>query len=370
MNKRISTIFLILYILVEILSFFNFTFFNYFNKVNVFFSLFVFLVVFVCNLSLFSKKSISFLTILTLLMMLSVFLNNGTIGSVVNIICLIMGITIFSKIKIPKVYYKYVTFIFLLILLYYLYKSKDILYTTKYFKNTDFNSNTIAQVILYINMFLFLLFSKYKWDIKMLYFLIIPISLIGIINTQSRGAALSYVLFIFIFTFRNFKIIKRKSGLLITLLAIAGTFFPIVYLNLYRNGVNFVIPYMNKSLYTGREVLWLYTYEKLTASVFNIIVGLGANFVIEGQEVLNLHNMFFALIVNFGIIIFAVIIVWFHYFIKNNIAERYKYCIMPIVLLSFFETTILWNAILIFVLLIESLIIDENIDNKIEGEKI
>lgn len=360
MNKKISTVLLIFYTFIEILSFFNFNIFSFLNKFNVFFSLIIFMLVSICNFNILSKKNILFLIFLTVLLVFSIFLNNGSIGSVLNIICLIIGFIVFSKINIPKMYYKCFLFMLIILLLFYVYKSRNILYTTLYFKNTDFNSNTIAQVILYINIFIFLLFSKYKWNANILYILIVPISFLGIINTQSRGAALGYVTFLILFLFRNFVFFKKKSGLIITLLSIVGTFFPIFYLNLYKNNVNFIIPYMNKSLYTGREVLWLYAYENMILSPLNIFIGLGANFSIVGQEVLNLHNMFFALIVNFGIIVFAIIMIWLYIFIKNNINEKYKYCIIPIVLLSFFETTILWNAILIFILLTESLIVKKN----------
>ena len=189
MNKKISTVMLLLYTFIEISSFLNFNVFTYLNKFNVIFSLMIFIIVFFCNITTISKKNILYLIVLLLFLLLSIVLNNGSIGSVLNIVCLIMGIIIFSSIEIPKTYYKCFIFMFIMILLFYVYKSKNILYTTMYFKNTDFNSNTVAQVILYINMFIFLVFSKYKWNTKLLYILLVPISLFGIVNTQSRGAA-------------------------------------------------------------------------------------------------------------------------------------------------------------------------------------
>lgn len=366
MNKKIATFLFILYVFIEVISFFNFTFFSFLSKYNVLFSLFVLVLIALSDFSLFSQKTFLFFLVISLLLIGSVFINSGSFGSILNIFCLIIGFYVFSKIKISKNYYKCIIFLFLLLLVYFIYKSNNVLYTTIYYKNSDFNSNTVAQVILYINMFLFLYFSKYKLNSKILYIFLLPISFYGIINTQSRGAALSYIVFIILHIFRNFKIVKNKSSFLITLFSIIGTIFPIVYLNMYKNGVNFVIPYMNKSLFTGRENLWLYAYEKLTSSTLKIFTGLGANFVIEGQETLNLHNMFFALIVNFGVVIFLILMFWFKRFINKNIRNEYRYCIIPIVLLSFFETTILWNAILIYIYLIESIIVNDNSNSKKE----
>lgn len=359
MNKKITSFLILIYILLEIMSFFNYTFFTFFNNYNVLFSFIVFFLIYAGNIDKFDKKDLYFTILLSIALIFSTLLNNGSIGSVLNIICLVLGIVIFSKISISNSCYKLIIVLLILLLGFDMYKSLSVYNTTLYYKNTDFNSNTIAQCVLYINMIIFLYFKKAKKNTIMLLILLVPCSIWIIVNTQSRGAALSYMLFIFLFLFRNSKIIKEKGNILLFALSILGTLFPIVYLNMFKRGINYTIPLINKSLYTGRETLWLYSYEALVSAPMNIFIGLGSNFTIIGQETLNLHNMFFALIVNFGIVIFFIIMSWLRRFIRKNVRIEMVFSLLPIALLSFFETTILWNAILVFILIIENIIVND-----------
>lgn len=359
MNKKITTFLIMLYISLELISFFNYSFFTIFNNYNVLFSFVIFFIIYIGNINRFSKGSLYFLVLLTILLFLSVLLNNGSIGSILNILCLILGIEIFSKINITSSFYKFIIVLLIFLLFFDLYKSLSVYGTTLYFKNTDFNSNTIAQCVLYINMIIFLYFKKNQKKINLLFLFLIPCSFWAIVNTQSRGAALSYIFFIGLLLFSNVGLVKNKGIFLMLTLSILGVLFPIIYLNMYKNGINYTIPFTNKSLYTGREALWLYSYEALMDNPKNILIGLGSNFTIVGQDTLNLHNMFFALIVNFGILIFFIIMVWFGCFIKKNVKKEMLYSLLPIVLLSFFETTILWNAILVFILIIENIIVKD-----------
>ena len=76
----------------------------------------------------------------------------------------------------------------------------------------------------------------------------------------------------------------------------------------YKNDIDITI--MGKSLYTGREIIWSNMYDALSENVVNWFFGLGSDVSLWGDRTLNVHNNYFAVIVDFGVIGFLIFYVY------------------------------------------------------------
>src|SRR5699024_5073584 len=114
----------------------------------------------------------------------------------------------------------------------------------------------------------------------------------------------------------------------------------------------------NKSLYTGREVLWSDMLRYLSQSWKTWLFGVGSNGY-QGNQDLNIHNDYFAAIFNFGIVGFVIFEMWTFKYIRRalcNIADKERvawFCMFVCVafVLGITETTTHWSTIFIYTFL-------------------
>ena len=69
---------------------------------------------------------------------------------------------------------------------------------------------------------------------------------------------------------------------------------------MYLNGVEFKVPFFDKSLYTGREELWIEVIDKMNENPIDYIIGLGNNDTLSFSA--TVHSAFFRALVRYGII--------------------------------------------------------------------
>ena len=99
---------------------------------------------------------------------------------------------------------------------------------------------------------------------------------------------------------------KKRMMIMIILLIILTIVFPIIYVNLYAMGIEFNIPFTQKSLYTGRERLWTLFFSYMGEDPLNWLLGVGSKvpiYIDTGRsQSQHLHNNMLAIITTFGIL--------------------------------------------------------------------
>ncbi|MEH7014858.1 O-antigen ligase family protein, partial [Neobacillus niacini] len=151
--------------------------------------------------------------------------------------------------------------------------------------------------------------------------IILVVSSWAIINVESRGALMTLIMFIILNNFLPWKFWRNRRITLVvfSLVIFIGTIFPVIYTQMYISGVNYSIPFTTKSLYTGREVIWL-NYFEMANKPAEWLFGLGSNAKLWAGEHLNVHNNYLAILTNFGVIGFLL----YYGFILKQIDNIYK----------------------------------------------
>ena len=270
---------------------------------------------------------------LFLLSILSCLFNNSGIGSFIHFFDFLVGIMLFNKINTSKFIKKFIYLLSALLYIYY-FKLSFTVWANQRIGIRDFNSNVVGAVLLY-NYIIFLskinnIKNKF---LKFLVFILMSVlTIYGIYQTNCRTALLSifaYIVMLFFPFISNF--VYKHKKIFFNMLIIIGTLFPLLYVYMYKNNINFTISFSSKGLFTGREIIWLYMIDALKNTQLGIIFGLGSNFVTQGGIINNFHNWYFGIIYSYGIIIY---LLYFHFVIKNF--ENIKRKEMIIGLLSMF----------------------------------
>lgn len=176
------------------------------------------------------------------------------------------------------------------------------------------------------------------------------------INLRARGEIMALVAFVILNALPR-KILNSKTIFILSIMiTVLGTAFPFIFLSIYRKGINFVI--LGKSLYTGREKIWSNMFEAFGNDVFKWLFGLGSKVELWENHNLNVHNDYFAIIVNFGVIGYSLFEIYIFRFIKSACAliddywERRCWLLMFIssaLILGFVEVVTHWAVIFILI---------------------
>jgi len=216
-----------------------------------------------------------------------------------------------------------------------------------WYLNNKINPNTWGVLTAFSFIIWSILVDFKLFKNKFLFILLLIITLITIYNFKARGSLIA-VLVYFCLIILPKKIFKTKMiYALLILIIILGTFFPIIYLKLYESGVNLEI--FGKSLYTGRETIWLEMFLKFKEDPFSVIFGLGSKTSLSSEYFISTHNSYFQLILNFGIIGYVIFWIYLFYVLKSLIKNVSNYNILKcifafisfILILGFVESTIL-----------------------------
>lgn len=212
---------------------------------------------------------------------------------------------------------------------------------------------------MYTAIYIKIFSKKMNWKNRNILMLIIySLSIWAILNCKSRGSLLTLLVFIIWDSFIPKRWLKNKNTIItITIIIILiGLLIPYIYTRLYIQGFDYTLPFINKSLYTGREHIWSNFYYSIRLSKKNLIFGLGSKSNLWVGNSLNMHNNYLAVIANFGILGF---IMYYGFWIKQigniyrkkNISDyqvSLVICFICILINGYIEVSTLWMNMFFF----------------------
>lgn len=359
---KFSNFLFLFFITMHFFSFINNDLFNKMSAVNIYVSFIILTVLLLVNIKKYSKNQLLLVIIIMLISTFSLIMNEGGLGSLVSLYNLLIGILVFSHIKISNKNKIIIIVMMSLLFVKYCYLSVNNYFNNIYYNG--FNSNTVAQII----MFSCLVISSFMRSKKCKKIYIVLLNIVTayfILKAQSRGALLGIIVYVIFLLIDRKKVKKSEIEFIFILIILIGTIFPIVYANMYKNGVNFEIPLINKSLYSGREAIYLDIFNAFKDNKISIFTGIGSNFQLTHYATLNAHNMYLGLLVNFGIFSYIFVIIYLLLILLNSCDYKKILPFFAVLLDAYFETSMLWSAILMFPCL---LIMFMKMDNKKERE--
>lgn len=298
------------------------------------------------------------LTILTLLIsIISLIFTDGGIGSILNLFHFLGGMIIFSNLELN---YKMQNFVYAICGILWIYNirlsfSAWNLYITG---NNIYNPNSVGIFIFLTTIVIKSFLDKHNGKI-----IIIPLFIASaycIFLTNCRTALVAFVAYILVsyIPILN-KFVLKHNRLIIYLIIIFGTIFPVIYVNMYIHGTDLKIPYIGKKLFTGREKLWYYILDAIKNEDKAFIFGLGTNYQTNIGVIENVHNWYIGVLYTFG---FPILCSYFKILI--NIISRLQkkeiiYALIAILIIGFTETVGLWITTQTYIFM--CLIIDRNL---------
>lgn len=225
----------------------------------------------------------------------------------------------------------------------------------KYYMLNDINPNTLGMYLMFTLMLWDnLQYIKSKGIYVFLSGILLTSSLFGLINLHAR-AMMAVVLFYCILKFIPRQVLNKKRLLAVSVtIMLVCAMFPFVLLYLYKEG--FDLQVMGKSLYTGREVLWSTMFRLLGQTKGAWLFGLGSKANFNTTHNLNVHNDYFATIVNFGLVGFVLNSLYILFYLNrafnliesNERSRKWLYMFLAsILLLGATETVTHWAPIFI-----------------------
>jgi len=283
------------------------------------------------------------LSILILLIIIFSILSISGLGSYLNLFNLLFLIYVSKNIQLKKESYDIIFNLSLLLLLLLFYKSINV-WNNYVLNRNDINPNVLAQS-------LFLCFSVVSTSInskkttnKKILIILNVLTIISIYLCNCRTALISILIYtISINSKKIMKSINRHYEKILMLLLIIGFTIPLIYVYMYDNNIIFKIPFVTKSLYTGREVLWKNVLMALNDNKIGYLTGLGSHYLTKIGIINNLHTWYLGSIYLYGIPLTILCYIFlFKNFtnLKNTIT---KLSVIPIFIIGFFETSALWS---------------------------
>lgn len=331
------------------------------------------LLLFLINKEYITNKNKTFVVvvIMNVICITSILLTNGGFGSFLNLLNFTLGILIFYTIKIDNKHYKIISAIILLIFCRMFFLSFNI-WNNYLAGNAALNPNSVAQSLFLCFCILFAFINKNKkLTTKIFLIFMLIVTAYSIYMCNSRTILLALLIYtIFQYLPLIDKITKKNIKKILKIITIIGIIIPFIYVNMYKTGFEFTIPFSDKSLYTGREELWDHMINALSINKTGYILGLGTNYYTNIGIIDNYHSWYLGILYTFGGIIFFL---YFTYLI--NIINRIKkieisYSLIAIFIIGFFETAALWSntQVYIFVLILYDKYTNEFKKNKKRGD--
>ncbi len=349
-NSIIYYTYFILFFLSQIQGYFKLSIFGLGS--NIIFNFILLTILFVVNIKDIKKDFFSFiLSIFIILLLLASFAyTNCGVGSILNLYNFIIGILVFNAIDIDRKKIKFIYAVGLFIYFRNFLLSFNIWNNYLYGVTSD-NPNSVG-----INLFFsYILVYNFLKDKKkpVLNFLLLLVTFYGVYSTNCRSALLALFIFavIMYFPFAKKYVYKHRTVFL-WLIVIIGAVFPFIYVNMYQNNYNFVMPFTNKELYTGREHLWSPIIMELNKEKINYFIGLGSNHMTDRGLINNFHSWYLGFIFSFGIVIFTMCFIILIRKTKALNRKNIIFAILSFLIIGYVETVGLWTStqILIYIL--------------------
>lgn len=302
-----------------------------------------------------NKKDLISILIIFLLATVSLAFSNGGIGSILILLMSVLMVQVLSTTSFPPSYIRIIPLVgFCLVILLFI-KSFAVVDDFKYFQETENNPNTMAYFIVYGFVYWFAFTNFSRLLNKVLCVALLIVAFYGIYNFSSRGAASAFICF-FLMNLLPVRIYKSNYFInMLWLFVLISILFPLFYVYLYNNFID--ISLFNKSLYTGREEIWLRMFNAFGENPLAWLFGLGSHTELWVGHNLNVHNNFWAVLVNFGIFGF----IMYYVFIIGKIKELTTYMgntmirrlvigfISYALFAGILESTTFWMPVLIYI---------------------
>lgn len=345
-KKKITTFLFYIYFILFLVTMFDNPFGRIYSDNSILINLGILFILFLNEKSKIVNNSKNILLFIGIMFisLISVVFNNGGMGSLFNILSFMLGVLIFNNIIIDKKKYKFLIGVSCALFLYMFYLSFSV--WDSYLRGISFlNPNSVA---LYLLFSAFVLDSNFKnWKISLFLF---PLCIYGIYLTECRSAIFACIIYLLITRFsliRNF-VFKYKKSILYALVFL-GTIFPLIYIYLYKNGITISLSFSDKSLYTGREVLWMNMLASLKNEPYSLLFGLGTNYVTEIGVITNFHNWYFGVLFTFGILNYFLYFIFLIYNISSKSDIKTLASFIAVFIMGFFESMALFGMIQIIV---------------------
>ena len=195
-------------------------------------------------------------------------------------------------------------------------------------KNNFISPNTYGLTCSFCFMYAYIFMLGLEFRHKKLFtWLLFALTIYVNYELDCRTAMYTSLLFFFAISFVPSIFLKKRFLMtVIIVLLILPFVFPIIYVNFYTSGVDLKLPFTDKSLYTGRELIWSMFFSHMGSNLKNWLIGVGSKvpiYVDTGRsQSQHLHNNTLALLTIFGII---GTLMTYSYLLKNikRIMSRY-----------------------------------------------
>lgn len=324
----------------------------------VIFTLLTILVVSNSNKIVGDKKISMIVFFIIMTAVIGIVINNSNIGTLFGVINLSIVFLISPYIQINQKIIKFFSILSFLGLIYWSFIPPE-----------GFNTNSIGVITLvFFICSLFILGSIKRKIIKIpvIIFTII-MSLNSIITSESRASLIGFIFFIILNFLIPYKILCKKTivKFLVYLVTLGSIGYVFLYIGLWKMNYSLAWSYSDKSLYTGRELIWI---DLWAAFKENYLFGLGSNYQLQTHDVLNVHNSMFHILTIYGILVFMLSLTLIYYFFSKKVHYRVESNpffgvalsgFLSLSLQSFFETTLVSSSftpiIIMFLIIITSL---------------
>lgn len=290
------------------------------------------------------KNIIYLLCVLFILTLYNLFYTNYIgLGACTFLISLWLHLIILDNVVITECDRKYIFYSFLIFLIFLNIKMNSLL--------IEFNTNTVAFSYLVCGIYLILLLPINKLLNKLLFFIIVLLTVQGIIISDSRTSLIAYFIFLLL-TFCPSSIFQKKIfynsiSIILTFGSLIYVFF---YLYCYNNRIDIsnIFFFSSKTVFSGREIIW---NEVLNLFVKTPFIGIGSNFSLRFADSTSIHNSILNLLVIYGVIIFLpTILILFKYlfsirqYISNPIVKKSIVAYWTFLIVAYTETCLVQEA--------------------------
>lgn len=258
--------------------------------------------------------------LLIVMMTVSALINSGSIGSVINNSIFLIGVLVFSNIKLDKVQY---TFLMIMSALAWAY-SISLSFTVwgSFMSGYSVRNPNVVAMIIFFTQIIILQYLK-KHDRHWLMSAIAILSFISIYFTKSRTIMIADIFYLLIayvpLLTRYFVRFRVFVGIVFM---IFGSLFPAIYLDMYDNGIKVDIsPSNEKMFYSGREVIWGDAIDALNTVEDGWLFGVGSHYSATNNEQLidDTHNWYMTVLYSFGLLVFLLYFLFYVFLVKREI---------------------------------------------------
>lgn len=363
MNIKLkSNILLFFSIVIAYLSFLSINIFKVYSGFCIFINSILLFACLIWSVKKISKYEIEIIIIIITIVysIFTLFFNNSSFGWIIILMYFMITAFCMKEIKLTINQYKIIFYLNLFLFLIFLIKSNGAYFDYLSNIGSTFNSNTTGAFLMITSIYILLFANVLNYRITWKrFFVLFLLTLYGIYNCRSRGALIGYGAFcVLYFIGKNLRFFTKRKILISSflLIIIVGLIVPKIYLHFYSEGININFGFTDKQSYTGREIIWQNFYDSMELK--NWILGYGSNATFYTDHELNMHNIYLSLIVNSGLI---GLFLFFWYFKKlifsrkiNNFEFINKYVIyyfFSLLILNYFEVTLMWSPLIILLLL-------------------